>query len=456
MNRSIEQAITDLRKFFDEDKTLSYNFRLEMLRKLSSALYTWEKPLLKALYDDLGKSSEEAYMSELAIVKHEIKYMVKHLKSFMKTKKVRTPIMHYPSKSYIVNEPLGLVLIMSPWNYPLQLTLAPLVAAIATGNTVILKPSRYSENTSRVIKEMINSIYSSNYIEVFLGGSEINQELLKYKFDLIFFTGSVNVGKIVMEKASEHLTPVVLELGGKSPVYVDSSANIKVTASRLAWGKFLNVGQTCVAPDYVLCHEKVYQKLLLALKDEIVNMFGDNPVYNTEYGKIINEKHFNRLIHLLDDGNLAFGGYLDPSTRKISPSLLVGVDLESDLMNEEIFGPILPLVKVQDFQEAVDFIKSKPKPLASYLFTNNKKQMEYFNNKISFGGGCINDCIIHLANSNLPFGGISDSGMGSYHGKKSYETFSHNKSITKKSTLIEIKLRKPPYKGKMKKLKKLM
>ncbi len=456
MNRSIEQAITDLQKYYNDNNTLSYSFRLEMLRKLSSALYTWEKPLLKALYDDLGKSSEEAYMSELAIIKHEITYMIKHLKRFMKIKKVKTPIMHYPSKSYIVNEPLGLVLIMSPWNYPLQLTLAPLVAAIATGNTIILKPSRYSENTSRVIKEMINSIFNNNYIEVFLGGSDINQELLKYKFGLIFFTGSVNVGKIVMQKASEHLTPVVLELGGKSPVYVDSSANIKVTASRLAWGKFLNVGQTCVAPDYVLCHEKVYQKLLLALKDEIVNMFGDNPVFNPEYGKIINEKHFNRLIHLLDDGNLAFGGYIDPNTRKISPSLLVGVDLESDLMNEEIFGPILPLIKVKDFEEAVSFIKSKPKPLASYLFTNNKNQIEYFNNKISFGGGCINDCIIHLANSNLPFGGISDSGMGSYHGKKSYETFSHNKSITKKSTLIEIKLRKPPYKGKMKKLKKLM
>ncbi len=456
MNRSIEQAITDLQKYYNDNSTLSYSFRLEMLRKLSSALYTWEKPLLKALYDDLGKSSEEAYMSELAIIKHEITYMIKHLKRFMKIKKVKTPIMHYPSKSYIVNEPLGLVLIMSPWNYPLQLTLAPLVAAIATGNTIILKPSRYSENTSRVIKEMINSIFNNNYIEVFLGGSDINQELLKYKFGLIFFTGSVNVGKIVMQKASEHLTPVVLELGGKSPVYVDSSANIKVTASRLAWGKFLNVGQTCVAPDYVLCHEKVYQKLLLALKDEIVNMFGDNPVFNPEYGKIINEKHFNRLIHLLDDGNLAFGGYIDPNTRKISPSLLVGVDLESDLMNEEIFGPILPLIKVKDFEEAVSFIKSKPKPLASYLFTNNKNQIEYFNNKISFGGGCINDCIIHLANSNLPFGGISDSGMGSYHGKKSYETFSHNKSITKKSTLIEIKLRKPPYKGKMKKLKKLM
>ena len=452
----IESSISNLRKFYDSGKTLSYNFRLNQLRRLSSALHTWQEPLLKALYDDLGKSKEEAYMSELAIVKTEVLYMIKHLKKLMKTTKVKTPIIHYPSKSYIVKEPLGVVLIMSPWNYPLQLTLAPLAAAIAAGNTIMIKPSRYSENTSKVIKEMINSIYLDNFAQVFLGGSQVNQELLKHKFDLIFFTGSVNVGKIVMQKASEHLTPVVLELGGKSPVYVDSSANIKTTASRLAWGKFLNVGQTCVAPDYVLCHEKVFQKLLLALKAEIAQMYGDNPVYNSEYGKIINEKHFNRLAHLLDEGNLAYGGYIDPTTRKIAPALLVGVELDSKIMEEEIFGPILPLIKVKSFDAAVEIIKSKPKPLAAYLFSKDKKQINYFNNNISFGGGCINDCVIHLANSNLPFGGIGESGMGSYHGKKSFETFSHFKSITRKNSLIDIKLRKPPLKGKMKKIKKLM
>lgn len=452
----IETAITSLRKYFDSGKTLSYSFRLNQLRKLSAALYTWEEPLLKALYDDLGKSKEEAYMSELSIVKNEVLYMIKNLKKFMKTTKVKTPIIHFPSNSYIVKEPLGVVLIMSPWNYPLQLTLAPVAAAIAAGNTIIIKPSRYSENTSRVIKQMINSIYPKEYAQVFLGGSQVNQELLNNKFDLIFFTGSVNVGKIVMQKASEHLTPVVLELGGKSPVYVDASANIRTTASRLAWGKFLNVGQTCVAPDYVLCHEKVYQKLLLALKEEITQMYGDNPVYNDEYGKIINEKHFNRLAHLLDEGNLSYGGYIDPSTRKISPAILVGVELDSKIMEEEIFGPILPLIKVSNFEEAVSIIKSKPKPLAAYLFSKNKEQIHYFNNKISFGGGCINDCIIHLANSNMPFGGVGESGMGSYHGKKSFETFSHYKSMTRKNSFIEIKLRKPPLKGKMKKIKKLM
>ncbi|MGD1822352.1 MAG: aldehyde dehydrogenase [Pleomorphochaeta sp.] len=453
---NIDTIVNTQKKYFLQGNTLSYSFRLDKLRRLSSALYTWEKPIMEALYKDLGKSSEESYMSEIAIVNHEIKYLIKNLKSLMKKKKVKTPIMHFPSKSYIINEPLGNTLIMSPWNYPLLLTLSPLVSAIAGGNTAIIKPSRYSENTSIVLKNMLNSIFSRDYVEVILGGSKINQELLDHKFDFIFFTGSKTVGKIVMKKAAEFLTPIVLELGGKSPVYVDSSANIKVTASRLVWGKFLNVGQTCVAPDYVLCHQKVYQKLLLAIKNEIINMYGDNPLYNKEYGKIINEKHFNRLTHLLDDGTLSYGGYLDPETRKISPAILVNVDFESPLMQDEIFGPILPVIKVGNFNEAVSFIKSKPKPLASYIFTHNSKQIEFFNNNLSFGGGCINDCIIHLANPNMPFGGIGESGMGSYHGKKGYETFTHNKSIVKKSTLIDLKLRKPPLNNKMNKLKKLL
>ncbi|MGD1816910.1 MAG: aldehyde dehydrogenase [Pleomorphochaeta sp.] len=453
---NIEATINNLRDYFSKNNTLSYTYRINQLKKLSSALYTWEKPLLNALKQDLGKSSEEAYMSELSIVKHEVNYFIKNLKKLMKTQKVKTPTIHFPSSSYITNEPLGVVLIMSPWNYPLQLTLVPLVAAIAAGNSAIVKPSRYSENTSNVLKKMLNSIFSKDYIEVFLGGSEMNQELLKYKFDFIFFTGSVTVGKIVMEKAAKFLTPVALELGGKSPVYIDSSANLKITASRLAWGKFLNVGQTCVAPDYVLCNEKVYKKLLVSLKEEIINMYGDNPIYNDEYGNIINEKHFKRLIHLIDDGTLSYGGYLDPTTKKISPTILINVDLESPLMQEEIFGPILPIIKVKDFDEAVNFIKNKPKPLAAYLFTKNKRQMEYFSSSISFGGGCINDCNIHLANSNLPFGGVGESGMGCYHGKHGYDTFTHYKSITKKSNIIDIKLRNPPLKGKLSKIKRIM
>lgn len=450
---NIDNEINSLKNYFNDNNTLSYHFRFDKLKRLHTALHTWEKPLLNALNKDLGKSNEEAYLSELAIVKHELNYLIKNLKSLMKTKKVKTPLMHFYSKSYIVNEPLGTILIMSPWNYPLLLTLSPLAAAIAGGNTAIIKPSRYSKNTSLVIKDMIHSIFSKDYINIFLGGAEVNQKILENKFDLIFFTGSKTVGKIVMKKAAEHLTPVVLELGGKSPVYVDSSANIKITASRLAWGKFLNAGQTCVAPDYVLCNKKVYQKLLIALKNEIIKMYGENPLYNNEYGKIINEKHFKRLIHLLDDGKLSHGGYIDPELKKISPAIVVNPDLNSPLMQEEIFGPILPIIKVDDFSQAISIIKDKDKPLAAYIFSKKSSQIDYFNSKISFGGGCINDCIIHLANSNLPFGGIGESGMGSYHGKEGYKTFSHNKSILKKSTLIDIKLRKPPLKNKMNKIK---
>ncbi len=453
---NIKKTIISQKKYFTTGETLTYHYRLDKLRKLNSALYTYEKPIFDALKKDLGKTYAESYMSEVALVKHEIKYLIKNLKDFMKVKKVKTPIFNFPSKSYITNEPLGTVLIMSPWNYPIYLTLAPLAAAIAGGNTAVIKPSRYSENTSKIILKMINSIYSQDYVSVVLGGSEVNQELLNYKFDLIFFTGSPQVGKIVMKRAAEHLTPVVLELGGKSPVYVDSSANIKITASRLVWGKFLNAGQTCVAPDYVLCHEKVYKKLLLAVKDEIITLFGDNPLFNDEYGKIINKKHFNRLAHLLDDGILSYGGYVDPDSLKISPAIIINPELDSDLMNEEIFGPILPILKVKDFNEAINFMYTKQKPLATYLFSNNSKQIKFFNNNLSFGGGCINDCIIHLSNPNLPFGGIGNSGMGHYHGKYGYNTFTHDKPILKKSNLIEIKIRKPPYSNKLKKLKRMM
>lgn len=452
----IKNTIIGQKQYFSTGATLTYHHRIDKLRKLNSALYTYEKPIFDALKQDLGKTSAESYMSELAMVKHEVKYLIKNLKTLMKTQKVKTPLFNFPSKSYITNEPLGTVLIMSPWNYPILLTLSPLAAAIAGGNTVVIKPSRYSDKTSKIILKMINSIYSQDYVSVILGGSSVNQELLNYKFDLIFFTGSSKVGKIVMKRAADHLSPVVLELGGKSPVYVDSSANIKVTASRLVWGKFLNAGQTCVAPDYVLCHEKNYNKLLLALKDEIIKSFGDNPLFNEEYGKIINKKHFNRLAHLLDDGTLSYGGYVDPDSLKISPAIIVNPDLDSELMMEEIFGPILPVIKVHNFSEAINFMYTKPKPLATYFFTKNSKQIKFFNENLSFGGGCINDCIIHLSNLNLPFGGIGASGMGHYHGRYGYETFTHDKPILKKSTLIDIKTRKPPYKNKLKKLKRLM
>jgi len=453
---SISDQIKSMRLYFDNGSTFSFKTRLKNLEAFEAALNKWEEPLIKALYDDLGKSPEEAYMSELGMVKNELKFIKKHLKSFMKKKKVPSPLVHFPSKSYIVNNPLGLVLIMSPWNYPVLLTLSPLIAAIASGNCVILKPSRYSKNTSAVIKNMIFETFNKNFIVVFEGGSQINQELLDEKFDSIFFTGSPKVGHIVMEKASKHLTPVTLELGGKSPTIVDKSANIKLTAQRIAWGKFLNAGQTCVAPDYILCHKDVFHTLITSLKEEITTMYGNNPVGNNEFPKIINEKHFNRLINLLDMGSLAHGGQYDINKRKIAPSIMVGMDVNSELMSEEIFGPILPIIGVDSFEDAVKFINNRPHPLACYLFSNDEAQHEIFNDKLIFGGGCINDCIIHLATSHLPFGGVGDSGMGSYHGLKGLETFSHSKSVLERSFKFNIKLRNPPYKGKYNMLKKLL
>ena len=449
---NIKQTIISQKTYFTTGETLTYHYRIDKLRKLNSALYTYEKPIFDALKQDLGKTYAESYMSEVALVKHEIKYLIKNMKNFMKTKKVKTPLFNFPSKSYITNEPLGTVLIMSPWNYPIYLTLAPLAAAIAGGNTVIIKPSRYSENTSKIILKMINSIYSQDYVSVVLGGSEVNQELLNYKFDLIFFTGSPKVGKIVMKRAAEHLTPVILELGGKSPVYVDSSANIKITASRLVWGKFLNVGQTCVAPDYVLCHEKVYKKLLLAVKEEIIKLYGDNPLFNEEYGKIINKKHFNRLAHLLDDGILSYGGYVDPDSLKISPAIIINPELDSDLMNEEIFGPILPVLSYESIEEAIEMINARPHPLAFYLFTKDKSLMKRFLRECHFGGGCINDTIMQVASDYLPFGGVGESGMGKYHGKASFDTFTHYRSIIKKANWLDVPIRYFPITDKKEKL----
>jgi aldehyde dehydrogenase (NAD+) len=445
-----------MRLYFDKGSTLSYASRIKYLGALNEALDKWEKPIIKALHDDLGKSREEAYMSELGLVKNELEFITKNLKSFMKKKRVPSPLMHFPSKSYIVKNPLGLVLIMSPWNYPIFLTLSPLIAAIASGNCVILKPSRYSGNTSKVLKDMISETFDENHVTVFEGGSQINQELLDEKFDFIFFTGSPKIGHIVMEKASKFLTPVALELGGKSPAIVDKSANLKLTAQRLAWGKYLNAGQTCVAPDYILCHKDVFLPLITLLKEEIIKMYGNNPVTNPELPCIINEKHFNRLIKLLDMGSLSHGGQFSITNRKIAPSIMVAVDVDSELMQEEIFGPILPIISVDSFDEAEKFISNRPHPLACYLFSKDKKQQNIYNEKLAFGGGCINDCVIHLSTSHLPFGGVGDSGMGSYHGITGLETFSHSKSILKRYFTFNIAFRNPPYEGKFNKLKKLL
>ena len=437
--------IENLRKFFSSGKTLDVNFRKQKLKELKAEIIKNEKEIFEALETDLGKSSTEAYMSEVGLVLSEIDCCIKHLKKWAKPKKVRSPLAQFPSKSYILSEPLGVVLIMSPWNYPFMLTLNPLIGAIGAGNCAIVKPSRYSGATSDVIKKILNNVFSEDYVLVVLGGREQNQMLLDLKVDYIFFTGGVNVGKTVASKAAVNLTPTTLELGGKSPCIIDKSANIKLAAKRVVFGKFLNCGQTCIAPDYILVHESVKDQFIEFAKNEIQAMFGKNPLENNLYGKIINEKHFDRLMGLIDKSKVAFGGNGDKRELKIEPTILNDVSLSDACMGEEIFGPIMPILTYKTLDQAKEIIKTYAKPLALYVFSNDKNFVSDVLNTISYGGGCVNDTIIHIASTKLPFGGVGESGMGHYHGKFSFDTFSHKKSVVKKSVVIDLPIRYQPY-----------
>ena len=444
------------REFFNTNNTKDLTFRTEQLCKLRKAIKEYEEEILDALATDLNKSRFEAYMTEIGMVLEEIRFVLKHFKSWAKPKKVKTPLTQFPAKSRIYSEPYGVVLIMSPWNYPFQLTISPLVGAIAAGNCAILKPSNYSPKTSEVIAKIIEKTFPPEYISVVLGGREANQDLLEQKFDYIFFTGGTNVGRIVMEAASKHLTPISLELGGKSPCIVDESANIDLAAKRIVWGKFINAGQTCVAPDYLLVHKKIKDKLLEAIKKYINKFFSNALKEDYQFPKIITERHFKRLLGLMDSGNVFYGGKSDSKTNRIEPTIIDDVNWDSPIMQEEIFGPILPVIEFTDLNEVIKLINSRPKPLALYFFTTNKASENLILKSISYGGGCINDTIVHLATSHLPFGGVGESGMGNYHGKASFETFSHKKSVMKKSNRLDIPLRYPPFKDNLKVLKKFM
>lgn len=446
----IENTIKKQKQFYHKGKTRSYDFRMKALTRLEYAVQKYEPLIQSALEKDLNKSSYEAYMTEIAMVKNELCYVKKHLKSWMKSERVKTPLAQFPAKSFIVSEPYGVVLIMSPWNYPVLLTLEPLIGAIAAGNCCVLKPSAYSECTSKVLKKMLQEIFPESFVAVVTGGRKENQELLNRKFDYIFFTGSVSVGKLVMEKASKYLTPVTLELGGKSPCIVDKTANLRLAAKRIVFGKFLNSGQTCVAPDYVFVEKEVEEELIFHLKYWIRKMFGSSPLTNPDYPKIINQKHYQRIMGLMKSGWISEGGYGDPITRKIAPTVLTKVKKDSPVMQEEIFGPVLPILSYQKIDEVKEYILAHPKPLALYLFTKDQVLEKDILKCISFGGGCVNDTVIHLASSTLGFGGIGESGMGSYHGKHSFDTFSHKKSIVKKSQKIDIPVRYQPY-GRIKK-----
>ena len=443
------------RKYFDKGKTRNINHRLGFLKRLEKSILEHEKDIMDALSKDLNKAPFEAYATEIGMVLEEIRFVTKKLRIWAKPKQVITPITNFPAVSRIYSEPFGVVLIMSPWNYPFQLAISPLVGAIAAGNCAVVKPSNYSPNTSSVIELILSEVFPKEYVAVIQGGREANQTLLEQKFDYIFFTGSVAVGKTVMRAASEHLTPVTLELGGKSPCIVDETANLELAAKRIVWGKFLNSGQTCVAPDYLLVHHSVKAVLLEKMKKYIHQFYGEKACMNDSFPKIINEKHFDRLLDLMKNESIVVGGTSSRERNQISPTILNQINWDSPVMAEEIFGPILPVLEFKNLDEVVTMVNQHPKPLALYYFTIKKENERKIINNISYGGGCINDTVMHLATSHMPFGGVGDSGMGRYHGKDSYDTFSHKKSVLKKANWLDVPLRYPPYKNHLKTLKKL-
>lgn len=452
----LHEILEKQRIFFREGISRNLNYRRQSLLRLSENLKRCEEELYEALEKDLGKSRYEAYGTELGLVYSEISYMLRHLSRMAKPRRVHTPLMNFPSKSIIYKEPYGVVLIMSPWNYPVQLTLVPLIGALAAGNCAVVKPSAYSPEVSKVLAKILRATFSESHVYTVTGGREVNQNLLMEKFDYIFFTGGKTVGHTVMEAAAKHLTPVTLELGGKSPCIVDESADIAVAARRIVWGKFLNCGQTCVAPDYVLVHSSVKEKLLEAMVRNIEALYGENPLESKDYGKIINEKHFDRLGHLLEGETPYYFGGADPDKCKIGPVILDDGNWESPAMQEEIFGPILPVLSFESLESVKTEIEAGPRPLALYLFTKRKEAEQYILDNLSFGGGCVNDTVMHLAGSSMPFGGVGASGMGSYHGKYSFRTFSHEKSVLKKSTVIDIPMRYAPYPKSLRIIKKFL
>lgn len=444
-----EKEITRLtdrqRVFFSTGATLDISFRIRALEKLRASILKYESEILSALSKDLGKGCTESYMCEAGLVLSEIRYMRRHIRSLAKERTVHTPLAQFPSRSFQKPSPYGTVLIMSPWNYPFLLTLDPLVDALAAGNTVVLKPSAYSPATSRIISRIIAECFDESYVSVVTGGRAENACLLREHFDYIFFTGSQSVGREVMRHAAERLTPVTLELGGKSPCIVDKSARIPLAARRIVFGKYLNCGQTCVAPDYILCHEDIKEELIFAVKKEITRQFGRYPLGNPDYGKIINERHFHRILGLIDPQKLVWGGEYEEASLRIAPAVMTDVTWKDAVMQEEIFGPVLPILTYRSLEQAIRSVESRPHPLALYLFSEEKAVQKKVLSRCRFGGGCINDTVIHLAGSAMPFGGVGESGMGCYHGKEGFLEFSHVRSIVEKKTWMDLPVRYQPY-----------
>ena len=449
----IEEILARQRAFFHSGSTLSVDYRIENLKKLYSAVQKYEREIGEALTKDLGKSDFEGFMCETGLVLSELHYMIRHTRKFARERRVHTPLAQFASRSYRKPTPYGNTLIMSPWNYPFLLTLDPLADAIAAGNTAIVKPSAYSPATSAVIEKIISECFDPRYVAVVTGGREENAALLEQKFDFVFFTGSQSVGKEVLRHTAETLTPAVLELGGKSPCIVDSTARIQLAAKRIVFGKFLNCGQTCVAPDYILCQRSVKDQLVHEICLQIKAQYGEAPLSNPDYGRIINEKHFTRICGLIDKNKTVLGGEANRETLKIEPTVMDDVSWDDAVMQQEIFGPVLPVLTFDTFDEVYALLAKRPKPLALYLFSEDKERMKEVSSRCSYGGGCMNDTVIHLATSEMGFGGVGESGMGAYHGREGFDVFSHTKSIVEKKTWIDLPMRYQPYnKGLYKKL----
>ena len=453
----IQDIVQRQREFFSEGKTLDPGFRLGYLRAMRRAIVEMEDEIADALHEDLGKSSTEAYMTEIGMTLSELSCACRNIRKWSRPARAGSPLAQFPSRSAIIPEPYGTVLIMSPWNYPFLLCISPLISAVAAGNTAIVKPSAYSPAASAVVRKLVGKVFPEEYVAVIEGGRAVNSDLLEQKFDYIFFTGSKAVGKLVMTKAAAHLTPVTLELGGKSPVIVDRTADIAVSATRIVFGKFLNCGQTCVAPDYILVHESIAEKFIGACKDAVRRMYGDKPLESPGYGKIVNRKHFDRLASALAEchQDSVWGGETDAANLKIAPAIIRAGNISrpedisgtegTSMMQDEIFGPLMPVLAYSSIWDVIRYIDSRPRPLAAYIFTRDRKLKKMLLKRLRFGGGCVNDTIIHLASERLPFGGVGESGMGQYHGKYGFDTFSHRKSIVHKSLMLDLPMRYQPY-----------
>jgi aldehyde dehydrogenase (NAD+) len=431
-------------------------YRKKKLKQLLQVVINHEKEIISALYNDFKKPEFEVVVTETSYVISDLKDTIKNINSWAKPKWVLPSILNFPSSDYILHEPYGKVLIISPWNYPYQLALCPLIAAVAAGNQVVVKPSELTPNTSKIIAKIISEVFDKEHVEVAEGGIEVSEKLLAQRWDYIFFTGSVAVGKIVAKAAAEFLTPVTLELGGKNPCIIDKNCNIKLTAKRIVWGKFINAGQTCIAPDYIVANSKIKSKLIDALKEEIIIAYGENPEESKDFARIVNTKNWKRLKSFLENETILYGGKINESDNYIAPTLLEDSKLDSLVMQDEIFGPILPIISYQEESEIEKIISKYEKPLSLYVFSNNTKWAKSIVKKYSFGGGCINDTVVHFSNKRLPFGGVGYSGIGAYHGRLSFETFSHKKAIVNKKTWLDLPIRYAPYSGKIKTLKKLL